>query len=203
MSQAPLPSSAIEPTPIRVLVVLADGVEELEAVAPIDFMRRAGFAVTLITPPGATSRRITGRNGIVLEADHLWDDEKIGAFDALVLPGGPAVHQLKSNHKLIAFIKTFGATGKPIGAICAAPLLLEEAGLLAGKQFTAHFSTANELPQAMGDQKVVTDGTLLTSAGAGTAIEFGLALVRHLGGEMTALKVAQETAYTLTDPTGS
>jgi 4-methyl-5(b-hydroxyethyl)-thiazole monophosphate biosynthesis len=85
----------------------------------------------------------------------------------------------------------FVQAGKPVAAICAAPTVLADAGLLQGRRFTAHFSVHSELPQALAQEKVVVDGPLITSRGAGTALEFGLELVRQLAGDAAAQEVAK------------
>lgn len=169
---------------IRVLAMLADGVEETELVAPVDLLRRAGVEVTMAAPSGAFE--VTGKNGIVLKADLLWDDITPDGYDALFVPGGPAVMELRKDDRVVDLLRSYAARGRPIAAICAAPLLLADAGILDGRTFTAHFSTRDELPAARLDEEVVLDGKILTSRGAGTAVAFGLALV--------ALLVSQEKA---------
>ena len=101
----------------------------------------------------------------------------------LVIPGGPVVFELRKRPDLIDLISNFAATGKPIGAICAAPLLLLDAGVITpDSACTAHGSTEEEIPQISHNQPVVQDGQLITSRGAGTAVEFGLSMVQYLFG---------------------
>ncbi len=130
---------------------------------------------------GVSGIEAKGRSGVVLKADALLADVCTENFDVLFLPGGPAVMELRKNADVVSLVGKFYEAGKPIAAICAAPLLLKDAGILKGKNFTAHFSTTEELPENNGE-RVVMDGNLLTSRGAGTAIEFGLALVEMLAG---------------------
>ena len=165
-----------------VLTLLADGFEEIEATAPIDLLRRAEAEVTIASC--SDSLDVTGRSTITLRADtllsHIPDPL---AFDLLVLPGGPAVFELRKRTEIIELIRTFSDTGKPIGAICAAPLLLLGAGLITpDSTCTAHGSTGDEIPQLIQNQPVVQDGLLITSRGAGTAVEFGLSLINRLFG---------------------
>ena len=134
---------------------------------------------------------VTGRNGIVLHGDKNLSDVADQAFDLLLIPGGAAVSALRQDGMAAALAKSFIAAGKPVAAICAGPLVLEDAGLLEGKRFTAHFSTANELPGAQVGERVVEDGHLITSRGAGTALEFGLALVDRLFGEAKEEEIAR------------
>ncbi len=163
-----------------VLAILPEGVEELEAVAPIDVLRRAGCSVTVAALGPA--RRVVGRNQIALEADTTLAELPADAapFDCLLLPGGPGVQHLRASPAVHALVARHHAAGKLLAAICAAPTVLHDAGLLAGRRYTAHPSVAHELPAILGDERVVRDGQLLTSRGAGTALDFGLALVSAL-----------------------
>ena len=173
----------------RVLCILADGVEETEFVAPVDLLRRAGLEV--LTVAVGDRKLVTGKHGIALTADAYLSETPTGSFDALLLPGGPAVMSLRAEGRVAGLAKEFGAAGKTVAAICAAPLLLHDAGLLEGKRHTAHFTTYEELKRAEGDQRVVIDGNIITSRGAGTAVEFGLAIAGHLAGEEAAQQVAE------------
>ncbi len=162
------------------LVILTHGFEELETVAPADLLRRAGAEVVLATTD-PRPEPVCGRCGMSLLPDSTLDAVAGRHFDMLVIPGGPGVKQLRRDPRIAALAKEFLARGKPVAAICAAPLVLGDAGLLAGRTFTAHFSARAELPGA-GDEPVVVDGDIVTSRGAGTALPFGLALVRILFG---------------------
>lgn len=163
-----------------VLVLLPDGFEELEAVAPVDVLRRAGCAVRLVAL--GPSRRVTGRNAMVLEADGVLDEStpKETLCDCLLLPGGPGVALLRGSAAVRELVRRHAEAGAWIAAICAAPTVLNDAGLLAGCRYTAHPSVASELGAILGDERVVIDGRLITSRGAGTALDFGLALVAVL-----------------------
>ena len=171
----------------RVLCILESGFEEIEAIAPVDLLRRAGVEVVMA---GVSSMEITGKCEVTIKADVLLENILGDDFDALFLPGGPAVMELRKNAEVIALIRAFHRAGKLIAAICAAPLLLKDAGVLNGKRITAHFSTAVELPEITGG-RVEIDANLLTSRGAGTAIEFGLAFVALLAGEDAAEEVSR------------
>lgn len=175
---------------MRVLVALMEGVEELELVAPVDLLRRAGAKVVVASVE--TSLTVTGRNGLHLVADASWAEvAEVGAWDLVFLPGGPGVARLRAHAGVLAVVSTQAAAGRPLAAICAAPLVLKDAGLLVGKAFTAHASTADELPAALADRLVVRDGHLTTGRGAGAAIAFGLALVEQLYGADQAAAIAR------------
>jgi 4-methyl-5(b-hydroxyethyl)-thiazole monophosphate biosynthesis len=169
--------------PKTILAPLAPGFEELELVAPLDLLRRAGCEVTLATVDGAFL--VVGRNGIVLRAERTLEDVLGLPFDALLLAGGPAVPDLRRDSRIAPLILRLHASGAWIGAICAAPLLLKDAGLLP-LDHTCHDSCLGELPAAQLNQRVLTEGRIVTSRGAGTAIDFGLALVAGLLGPAKA-----------------
>jgi 4-methyl-5(b-hydroxyethyl)-thiazole monophosphate biosynthesis len=163
-----------------VLAILPEGFEELEAVAPIDVLRRAGCSVTVAAlGPGI---HVTGRNGITVHADAALDSLPADAapFDCLFLPGGPGVQHLRASPLVRTLVARHHAAGKLLAAICAAPTVLHDAGLLVGRRYTAHPSVASELTAILSDERVVRDGHILTSRGAGTALDFGLALVAAL-----------------------
>lgn len=167
-----------------VLAILAEGFEEIEAVTPIDLLRRAGVEVTVAAlGPG---RSVRGRSGLVLEAETELA-AVIGAdFDCVLLPGGPGVARLRADSRVAALVRTQHAAGRDVAAICAAPTVLLDAGVLAGRRFTAHPSVAGELPDLLSDHAVVRDGPILTSRGAGTSLAFGLELIAGLRGPTVA-----------------
>ncbi len=153
---------------------------------PIDLLRRAGVEVIIA---GVSGRIVIGKCGIRIEVDCLLDEIADRSFDMLFLPGGPAVIELRKNSKVLGLIREFYKNEKVIAAICAAPLLLHDAGVLGARRFTAHFSTTPELKGNCGE-RVVSDGALLTSRGAGTALEFSLEMVAILAGTAVRDEVA-------------
>jgi len=177
----------------RVLCLLVDGFEEIETLAPVDLLRRAGADVVLASITG--NLQVKGRSNIIIIADTLLENASPQSFDLLLIPGGPGVKAMRADGRAARLAREFANSGKPVAAICAAPTVLSDAGLLAGRRFTAHFSVQNELPQAIASEKVVEDGLLTTSRGAGTALEFGLALIRRLFGDAKANEVAKAIMY--------
>ena len=157
--------------------------------APVDLLRRAGVEVTLATVDG--NFLVVGRNGMILRAERTLEEVLELPFDGLLLAGGPAVPELRKDPRILALIRRHHAAGSLIGAICAAPLLLKDAGILPAAH-TCHHSCTAELPAARLDQRVLTEGKLITSRGAGTAVDFGLAMVAVLLGQPVADKVAAE-----------
>jgi 4-methyl-5(b-hydroxyethyl)-thiazole monophosphate biosynthesis len=172
----------------RVLCLLVDGFEEIETVTPVDLLRRAGVEVVIASLHGKTA---TGRGAIRMEADVVLADVDPATFDLLIIPGGPGVGELRRDGRAASLAKDFAAAGKAVAAICAAPLVLLDAGLLAGRRFTAYHSVREELGGGL-DERVVVDGNLITSRGAGTAMDFAWVLIARLVGQAVADQVAQE-----------
>jgi 4-methyl-5(b-hydroxyethyl)-thiazole monophosphate biosynthesis len=171
-----------------VLCLLNDGFEEIEVVTPVDLLRRAGIKVVIAAMGRKTA---IGRGGIHIEADVLFSEVNPSNFDLLFIPGGPGVAELRADGRAAKLAREFAAAGKPVAAICAAPLILMDAGLLKGRRFTAYKSVREELGGGL-DQRVVVDGEIITSCGAGTALDFALALITHLVGQAAADQVADE-----------
>ncbi len=177
----------------RILCIIGDGFEEIETLAPVDLLRRAGAEVVVasIMP----SIHVTGRSHVTIHADALLGDVMEQDFDLLFIPGGPGVKALRADGRAAKLAQRFAHEQKFVTAICAAPTVLHDAGLLQGRRFTAHFSIYAELPETLKEQRVVQDGKLLTSRGAGTAVEFGLALVEALFGKGKAEEVSAAVMY--------
>ena len=175
---------------MRTLVPLAIGFEEIEAVCVIDVLRRAELTVDVA---GVGSNHIKGAHGILVQSDIDITEAKGREYDLMALPGGmPGVSHLAEDPVVLDLVKRQYESGKWLAAICAAPLVLEKAGVLPGKRITSHFSIADQLPSAIyaGD-RVVVDGRIVTSRGAGTAMEFSLKLVSLLCGPDKAREISE------------
>lgn len=165
----------------KVLVPLADGCEELEAVTIIDLLRRAGIeVVTAGLQPGI----VKASRGVQLVPDVTLDVALQDDYQMIVLPGGmPGAAHLKDDPRIIEILKKMAAAGQYTAAICAAPMVLAEAGLLKGKQATSYPGFLDGLPGVtVSAAAVVQDGKVLTSRGPGTAMDFALALIETLNG---------------------
>lgn len=171
----------------RVLVPLAEGFEEMEAVAIVDVLRRGGLEVVTA---GLAPGRVTGAHGIAIEPDAELGALELDRFTAVVLPGGmPGTRNLMADERLLALIRRLHGEERTTAAICAAPLVLQAAGVLGAGPATSHPSVRGELVgcELVDEPRVVTAGAVVTSQGPGTAIEFGLALVeRFVGPEKAA-----------------
>ena len=176
----------------RALILLHPGFEEMEAAASIDLLARAGADV--IQASTEASRRVEGRNGMTWEATHLFADVVGEPFDVVILPGGPGIKKLRGRTDIIECLQWQQQQGKLLACICAAPLMLLDAGLIGAIRYTAHPSTAGELHEAE-EAAVVVDGPIITSQGAGTATEFSLAIVEALYGRDTAIEIAQAICW--------
>lgn len=174
-----------------VLVPIADGSEEIEAVVLIDVLRRAGAEVT-VTSVGKI--QITASRGVKLTADCLIGGCEKKQFDLIVLPGGmPGAEHLRDCAVLIDLLKQQKTAGKFYAAICASPaVVLMPHGLLEGKKATCHPAFHDKLTDASAaSQRIVTDGNCITSQGPGTVLEFAIELVRCLFGQARADQVAE------------
>jgi len=174
----------------RVLVLLAAGFEEIEAVTIVDLLRRAGIETRTAALGG---REVTGSHGITVTADIGLDTVDPDGFEMIVLPGGlPGADHLEADPRVIALLRRFAATGRYTAAICAAPGVLAHAGLLDGRTATSYpgFLRPDSAPGLqLSHDPVVIDGRIVTSRGPGTAIEFGLALIGLLEGTNAAQSV--------------
>ena len=166
-----------------VYILFADGFEDIEAVALVDILRRAGIDLTTV---GVTGQRVTSSHGLTVEADAVLDEIDADTLDMLILPGGPGVDNLRSNPKVLTLIRDAARKDKLIGAICAAPGLLAEQGLLAGRRAVCFPSCEQTLTRhgahIESDRQVTHDRNIVTAKAAGSAIEFALKLVAMLRG---------------------
>ena len=173
-----------------VLVPIADGTEEIEAVTVIDVMRRAGADVTVAA---ADRLEVTASRGVKLVADCLLADCVDKQWDLVAVPGGiPGAEHLGRNRELESILRVQAGAGRRYAAICAAPaVVLQSHGLLDGLKATCHPGFVDRLaPLVVGQERVVVDGNCITSRGPGTALEFSLVLVRLLFGDDVARQVA-------------
>jgi len=163
----------------KIVVLLAEGFEEIEAVTPVDILRRAGVEVLLT---GVSDKKVKGSNGIVIETDCLLKELPID-IDGVVIPGGmPGSRNISDSEEAGSLIRKCYESGRLIAAICAAPaVVLGEMGLLEGLKFTGYPGTEKSVNDAKhSEERVVIDRNLITSRGPGTAAEFSLALVEYL-----------------------
>jgi len=174
----------------KVIVPLADGVEEMEAVTIIDVLRRAEWDVVAA---GVTGEVITTAHNMKLLADQLIADLEPETFDLIVIPGGfGGVENLLKCDMLLQWIRTHHAAGKIVAAICAGPCVLHAAGVLDDCRMTSYPGTEEHMPgvNRQADSRVVMDGNVITSQGPGTTIPFALTIIEEVDGAKAAHSIA-------------
>ena len=180
-----------------VLLLLADGFEEMEAITPVDILRRAGTDVVTL---GVTGAIVTGAHGIPLVCDCTWDTRPEGKPDMVILPGGGlGVENLHKDPRVETLVRTADLEEALIAAICAAPTLLADWGLLQGKAAVCFPGLEQSLVQGGANipahQDVVVDDRIITAKAAGTAVSFALKLTELLKNRQTARELAATIAY--------
>jgi 4-methyl-5(b-hydroxyethyl)-thiazole monophosphate biosynthesis len=170
---------------VKIVVPLAEGFEEIEAVTIIDVLRRGGLEVTTAS---VGKNPVTGSHNITIVADTDLAALNPADFGGIVLPGGmPGAKNLRESRDVIGFIKAVYSRNGYTAAVCAAPTVLAQAGVLNGKRATVHPDHAAFITDAvLSGDPVVVDGRLITGKGAGPAIDFSLAIVRELQGAEAA-----------------
>lgn len=181
----------------KILVLLAEGFEELEVVAPVDILRRGGVTVKLTSL--LREVQVVGRNQIGLLAETALEDEDPMEYDAVLIPGGaPGVQKLMSHYPVTELLKEFARRKKWIAAICAGPLVLAKAGVLTNATITSHPSVKDDLQdhiKSYSEKSVVLSDKIITSRGAGTAAEFGFTLLELLMGKEEVEKVQKAMVF--------
>jgi protein deglycase len=174
----------------RVLVPLAAGFEEIEAVTIVDVLRRAGVEVVVAGLDRGPAR---GAHGLELATDDELEGLDPGSFDMIVLPGGmPGAVNLMEDERVLRAVRTLHAKGKHVSAICAAPMVLAKAGVISKVPVTAYPGFGDKLGDAqLVAERVVKSGRVITSQGPGTAMEFALTLVEELCGQAKAKELAK------------
>lgn len=179
----------------KVSIFLAPGFEEVEALTPVDLLRRAGAQVTIVSI--GEEKAVTGSHRITVTADKLFEEMDFSDQDMLILPGGqPGTNNLKACKKLRDLLENANNQEKLLAAICAAPIVFGDMGLLKGKKATCYPGCEDGLIEAeyMTD-RVVTDGNITTSRGVGTAIPFALSLIEQLFGKEKSEEIRTSIVY--------
>ena len=179
----------------KVLVFLVNGFEEIEAMAPIDLLRRAGIIVDTVSIN--EDNQVTSSRKIRVLTDKTIDEINFENYEMIVLPGGPGTENYMKSEKLLEKLKEFSINRK-LGAICAAPTILSALGILNGKQAICFPACEPDLIKdgaIIVNQDVVKDSNIITSRGAGTAIDFSLALIEELLGKNKSHEIRKEILY--------
>lgn len=184
----------------RVCVLLAPGYEEIEALTPVDFLRRCEVPVDVVTITDDV--RVIGAHEIMVQADTFIDDIQAQDYAMVVIPGGlPGADHLKNDDRVLKLVREVYDQGDYVASICAGPMVLDAAGVLEGKKATCYPGFEDNLPTAaecLGDI-VVVDGRIITSRGPGAANYFALALVEALLGKERAQDLKKEIVLDLVE----
>ncbi len=166
-----------------ILVHLASGFEEIEALTQVDILRRANLDAFFVSM--GEDKHVEGAHGITIKADFMFDEVDYSKCEMIVLPGGlPGAHNLRDHQGLREEILKFNQKGKALAAICAAPLVFGDLGILEGRKATIYPGMEEELKGAEAmDFPVVRDMNIITSQGPATAMKFAIALVKYFKGE--------------------
>ncbi|OGO82920.1 MAG: thiamine biosynthesis protein ThiJ [Clostridiales bacterium GWD2_32_19] len=178
-----------------VYIFLADGFEEIETITPIDILKRAGIDIKMISI--SDSLEVCGAHGITMIADETFDESDFLDAEMLILPGGKkGTENLAKHDELRSLIIEKNEKNKYIAAICAAPAILGQMGLLQNKTATCYPGNEGMLKGAkLSDSNVVSDGNIITSRGPGTAQNFGLRIVKMLKGKEIAEKLNESMLF--------
>ena len=175
-----------------VYVLLGTGFEEVEAIAPVDLMRRAGISVLTV---GITGKTVYGGHNIGIEADITIDQMDLTDLEMIVLPGGlGGVASARASQAALDAIRFAWENGKFVAAICAGPTVLADLHITDGKNATCYPGCESGMGEAnmVSQQACVRDGNLITGTSAGCAVPFGLALIEALKGPETANAIGQQ-----------
>lgn len=179
---------------MKIGLLLVDGFEDVEALAPKDLLERAGYSVELIAVNN--QEIVTSSKNVCVLSNALYQNIHLEDYDLIILPGGPGVPSYSLNTKFIEDLKK--RTNQKIAAICAAPTVLATCGLIKNKKVTCFPSVVDTLKQAgieVVDEDVVVDDLILTSRAMGTSIDFGLAIIEWIENKEKADQIKLQICY--------
>ena len=181
---------------MKIIVFLADGFEEVEALTVVDYLRRVDIEVDMVSI--TNELEVTGAHKIKVSSDKVLKDIKdIGSYDGVVIPGGlPGATNLRDDKDVIEIVKKLNDKDKLVSAICAGPIVLEKAGIISGKNVTSYPGFEDQLKESSYvEESVVKDGNIITSRGTSLAVEFAIEIVKHLLGEKKAQVLKDDILY--------
>lgn len=182
---------------MKILELLADGNETIELLTVVDYLRRAGIEIDMVSTTGSKSLRTS--HGVNYQADFLLEEINPADYDGVYIPGGTTgAESLRDNEKVIEIVKDFDKANKLIAAICAGPIVLDRAGVLANKKATSFPTIKAELEnigEYIDDEIVVTDGNITTGRGAAVTNYLALRLVEIIKGEEAKEQIKYGTQH--------
>lgn len=180
---------------MKIMVLLAEGFEEVEALTVVDYLRRMDIEVDMITI--TDERNVKGAHDIEVVTDKELGDLDISKYEGVVIPGGlVGAENLKKNERVIEIVRELNHDNRLVAAICAGPIVLEEAGILGGKSYTCYPGFEDEIGQGnFKDKKVVRDGNMITSKGPALAVDFALEIVNFILGKEAKESLMKDIVY--------
>ena len=181
----------------KIGIFMADGCEEIEGLTVVDIVRREKFEIDTISITG--KKEVTSSHNVTFLTDTTAEEADFTSYDGIVLPGGmPGTIYLGENEMVNRVIREFAAEGKMVAAVCAAPSVLGEAGLLQGKKATCYPGYEDKLLGAQWiEEEVAVDGNIITSRGLGTTIPFALEIVKYLIDEKKSKEISDKIIFRL------
>lgn len=182
---------------MKVIVFLADGFEEVEALTVVDYLRRMDIVVDTVSI--SNEEKVKGAHDIIVLADKKIDEvNDLNLYDGVIIPGGlPGSTNLRDNDKVIDIVKKMNESNKLTAAICAGPIVLERAGIIKGKKVTSYPGFGQELKDSIYEEdSVVRDGSIITARGPALAVDFALEIVRYFLGDDKAEELKKGILYT-------
>jgi 4-methyl-5(b-hydroxyethyl)-thiazole monophosphate biosynthesis len=180
----------------KVILFLAEGFEEVEALTVVDYLRRKDINVDTVSI--TEDNEVKGAHEIVVLADKTINDIKdIDDYDAVIIPGGlPGATNLRDNDKVIDVVKKINENGKLTAAICAGPIVLERAGIIKDKEITSYPGFEDDLKNGVYiEQNVVRDGSIITARGPALAVDFAIEIIKYLLGEEKSEELKKDILY--------
>lgn len=186
----------------KVLILLGEGFEEIEALTPVDYLRRMDIVVD--TCSIGKEKKVAGAHNIIVEADKIIDEINDSRdYDAIIIPGGlPGATNLRDNERVIELVKEFNEKEKLIGAICAGPIVLEKAGIIKGLELTSYPGFEDDLKEGIYKEEIIVqDGNVITARGPAVAVYFALKIVENLLDEEKVEELRQDILLDMVEET--
>lgn len=181
---------------MKVILFLAEGFEEVEALTVVDYLRRKDILVDTVSI--TDNETVKGAHNIIVITDKKIDDvNELDSYDGVVIPGGmPGASNLRDDNKVIEIIRTMNDDGKLVASICAGPMVLERAGVIKGKKVTSYPGYEEVLKDSIYmEENVVIDGNIITSRGPSLAVEFAIEIIKYLHGHEKAEELKKDILY--------
>ncbi|NLV88770.1 MAG: DJ-1/PfpI family protein [Tissierellia bacterium] len=181
---------------MKVIVFLAEGFEEVEALTTVDYLRRKGIVVDTVSI--TSDKEVKGAHQVTVLADKIIDEiTDLDSYDGVIIPGGiPGATNLRDHSRVVEIVKTLYDKGKLAAAICAGPIVLERAGIIKGKKVTSYPGFEGDLKDGIyEEERVVVDGNMITARGPAIAVDFAIEIIKYLLGAEKAEELKKDILY--------